>query len=115
MTLRIFFTYFTVRIKPEWVSFFAGICIRRVSDDNAYSESLFKTLKYTAGFPKYFTDLGHSRSWIADFVDWYNNKHRHSGIGYVTPNQRHSGESNMIMQKRNETIAKAYALNPAIH
>ncbi len=84
----------------------------RVSDDNAFSESLFKTLKYTAGFPQYFTDLGHSRSWLADFVDWYNNKHRHSGIGYVTPNQRHSGESTMIMQKRNETIAKAYASKP---
>ena len=84
----------------------------RVSDDNAYSESLFKTLKYTAGFPKYFTDLGHARSWIANFVDWYNTKHRHSGIGYVTPEQRHSGESDIIMKKRNETIAKAYALNP---
>jgi transposase InsO family protein len=84
----------------------------RVSDDNPYSESLFKTLKYTAGFPKYFTDLSHSRSWMADFVNWYNNEHRHSGIGYVTPDQRHTGVSKIIMQKRNETIMNAYAVNP---
>ncbi|MEM5948981.1 IS3 family transposase [Spirochaetia bacterium 38H-sp] len=84
----------------------------RVSDDNAYSESLFKTLKYTAGFPKCFSDLSHARAWMADFVNWYNTKHRHSGIGYVTPQQRHSGESNIIMKKRNQTLAKAYALKP---
>ena len=84
----------------------------RVSDDNAYSESLFKTLKYTAGFPEYFTDLGHARSWMADFVNWYNNKHIHSGIGYVTPNQRHTDEINVIMQKRNATLSKANASNP---
>ena len=84
----------------------------RVSDDNPYSESLFKTLKYTPGFPKYFTDLEHARIWIADFVNWYNDQHRHSGIGYITPNQRHSGNGNKIMQKRNETIMNAYSKNP---
>ena len=84
----------------------------RISDDNPYSESLFKTLKYTPGFPKYFTDLEHARTWIADFVNWYNTEHRHSGIGYITPNQRHSGIGNKIMQKRNETIMNAYSRNP---
>ena len=84
----------------------------RVSDDNPYSESAFKTLKYTPGFPKYFTDLEHARTWIADFVNWYNNEHRHSGIGYITPNQRHSGIGKKIMQKRNETIMNAYSKNP---
>ena len=84
----------------------------RVSDDNPYSESLFKTLKYTAGFPKYFKDLRFARSWMADFVNWYNNEHRHSGIGYITPNQRHSGEGIKVMQKRNRTILSAYSKNP---
>jgi putative transposase len=84
----------------------------RVSDDNPYSESLFKTLKYTTGFPKYFTDLRSARSWMADFVNWYNDKHRHSGIGYITPNQRHSGISYDIMNKRNAALLKAYASRP---
>ncbi|MGH9439914.1 MAG: IS3 family transposase, partial [Terriglobia bacterium] len=61
----------------------------RVSDDNPYSEALFKTLKYTAGYPKYFRDLTHAREWMASFVNWYNTEHLHSGIGYVTPQQRH--------------------------
>ncbi len=84
----------------------------RVSDDNAYSESLFKTLKYTAGFPRYFTDLGHARFWMADFVNWYNDKHRHSGIGYITPNQRHTGEGAAIMNKRNTALLEAYSIKP---
>lgn len=84
----------------------------RVSDDNAFSESLFKTLKYTAGFPKYFRDLNHARSWMANFVNWYNNKHRHSGIGYITPNQRHSGAGSLIMEKRNATLLEAYSIKP---
>ena len=84
----------------------------RVSDDNAFSESLFKTLKYTAGFPKYFSDLVHARCWMADFVNWYNDKHRHSGIGYITPNQRHSGMGNEIMTKRNTTLLKAHESRP---
>ena len=84
----------------------------RVSDDNAFSESLFKTLKYKAGFPKYFSDLVHARSWMADFVNWYNDKHRHSGIGYITPNQRHSGMDNEIMNKRNTTLLNAHESRP---
>jgi transposase InsO family protein len=61
----------------------------RVSDDNAYAESLFRTAKYRPEFPaKGFADLDAARTWAAEFVRWYNDEHRHSGIRYVTPGQR---------------------------
>ncbi len=84
----------------------------RISDDNPYSESLFKTLKYAAGFLKYFKDLFHSRNWMVDFIGWYNEQHRHSGINYITPNPRHSGIGEEIILKRNQTLAAAYSRNP---
>lgn len=84
----------------------------RVSNDNPFSESFFKTVKYTAGFPKTFNDITFSRSWMANFVNWYNTEHKHSGIGYITPDQRHSGLGKEIMTKRNMTISEAYATNP---
>jgi len=85
----------------------------RVSDDNPYSEALFKTLKYKINYPKFFKSLSESRSWIADFVDWYNTDHMHSGIGMITPEQRHSGKSDRIMAKRNRVMLKALNQNPS--
>jgi transposase InsO family protein len=84
-----------------------------VSDDNAFIESFFKTVKYTAGYPAFFKDLEHARWWFAAFVNWYNNEHRHSAIGYVTPQQRHSGMDLQLFEKRNVTISRAHALNPS--
>ncbi|QEN06809.1 IS3 family transposase [Oceanispirochaeta crateris] len=84
----------------------------RVSDDNPYSESLFKTLKYTAGYPKYFKDIHQARVWMADFVNWYNNEHKHSGISYISPAQRHCGDGSEIMEKRNKVIRKAISKTP---
>jgi len=84
----------------------------RVSNDNPYIESLFKTLKYTAGYPGLFKDIYHAREWMADFVNWYNTKHRHSAVGYVTPAQRRSGEYKKIISDRNKTIEKARMLHP---
>lgn len=81
----------------------------RVSDDNPFIESFFKTVKYTAGYPKCFLDLDHARCWFGDFVNWYNTEHRHSRIGYVTPQQRHEGSADCIFQARNQTYAQAYA------
>lgn len=83
-----------------------------VSNDNAYSESLFKTLKYTAGYPRHFSSIKESRKWIESFVNWYNTQHRHSGIGYVTPMQRHTGKDVKIFAKRNETYETAKAKHP---
>ena len=84
----------------------------RVSDDNPYSESLFKTLKYTGGYPKYFNDIEHARKWVEDFVVWYNTEHRHSGINYVTPDQRYNGLDIAILEKRNLTYKNAKIKNP---
>ena len=83
-----------------------------VSNDNAYSESLFKTLKYTAGYPKNFLSMEDAKEWVEIFVNWYNHDHRHSGIGYVTPYQRHTGKDIKIFQKRNEVFKNARAKNP---
>jgi len=84
----------------------------RCSDDNAHIESFHKTLKYTVGYPKFFTSTEHARTWYADFVHWYNNEHLHSGLGYVTPMQRRTGEAEAIYKIRAETIQEAREKNP---
>ncbi len=64
----------------------------RVSNDNPYSESLFRTVKYHPSWTsKGFKSLGEARQWAMFIVYWYNNEHRHSKIKFVTPNQRHKG------------------------
>ena len=86
----------------------------RVSDDNAYAESLFRTAKYRPEFPaKGFADLDAARTWAAEFVRWYNDEHRHSGIRYVTPGQRHCGADQAILAARHELYLQARARNPA--
>lgn len=84
-----------------------------VSNDNAYSESLFKTLKYRPEYPtKPFADLQAARRWVADFVHWYNHEHRHSAIRFVTPAQRHAGLDHEILAQREATYAQAKARHP---
>jgi putative transposase len=84
----------------------------RCSNDNAFIESWHKTLKYSVGYPDRFKSIGHARTWYADFVDWYNTEHMHSGIGYVTPRQRRTGEADAIYERRNKTIAEARSRSP---
>jgi len=84
-----------------------------VSNDNPYSESLFRTLKYRPEYPeKPFADLPAARAWVQCFVDWYNNKHLHSAIKFVTPAQRHRGEDIDILTKRKEVYRRAKSKNP---
>ena len=84
-----------------------------VSNDNAYSESLFRTLKYCPKYPVIgFEALDGARAWLKDFVHWYNNEHLHSGIKYVTPSQRHSGEERQILEGRSEVFAVAREKHP---
>jgi hypothetical protein len=84
-----------------------------VSNDNAFAESVFRTMKYHESYPSgRFRDLLSVRAWVETFVDWYNNEHRHSGIKYVTPNQRHYGEADEICRIRQETYEKARQKNP---
>jgi transposase InsO family protein len=85
-----------------------------VSNDNPYSESLFKTLKYHPGLPeKPFATLEEARLWCAGFQHWYNAKHQHSAIKFVTPGQRHRGEDKEILDRRKALYAMAKAANPA--
>jgi len=85
-----------------------------VSNDNAYSESLFKTVKYCPYYPTNpFNDLAQARQWMKKFTHWYNHQHRHSGIHFVTPAQRHAGLDVAILQKRAQTYEKAKAKHPA--
>ncbi len=85
-----------------------------VSNDNPYSESLFRTLKYRPQMPvKPFKDLLHARRWVADLVHWYNHEHRHSAIRFVTPNERHAGLDKSILQNREVVYAAARHANPS--
>lgn len=84
----------------------------RVSNDNAYSESLFKTLKYVPAYPGQFNSIEEASKWVETFVEWYNTKHRHSGIKYVTPNERHLKADIEIMKKRKRTYIAARKKNP---
>jgi putative transposase len=73
----------------------------RVSDDNAYVEALFRTCKYVPTYPKKgFVDITAARLWVAAFVRWYNYEHRHSGIRFVTPEERHQGLDHAILARR---------------
>lgn len=85
----------------------------RVSDDNAYAEALFRTGKYCPLWPsRPFGSLEEARMWVERFVQWYNHEHRHSGIRYVTPAQRHRGEDIALLEKRKAVYAAARARHP---
>ena len=85
----------------------------RVSDDNPYSESLFRTLKYRPEYPsKPFGSLDEANSWVRQFVGWYNTEHLHSAIRFVTPDDRHFGREHEILQQRREVYEEARAKNP---
>lgn len=84
-----------------------------VSNDNPYSESVFRTLKYRPEYPeKPFSDLSAARDWVKGFIQWYNHEHCHSGIKFVTPAQRHTGEDIEILAKRKQVYQKAKIQNP---
>ena len=84
-----------------------------VSDDNPYSESLFRTLKYSNTYPsKPFDSVVDARVWTTEFVEWYNNTHCHSSIEFVTPNQRHQGKDRDILQARKILYEESKSKNP---
>jgi len=84
-----------------------------VSNDNPYSESLFGTMKYTPAFPsKPFESLEAAREWVHTFVRWYNEEHRHSGIQFITPAERHCGKDQEILRNRKAVYAAAKERHP---
>lgn len=83
-----------------------------VSNDNPYSEAQFKTMKYRPGFPEQFGSLVDARSWMRQFVHWYNHEHRHSGIGLLTPATVHDGKAPAVLAARGQVLESAYAAHP---
>lgn len=85
----------------------------RVSNDNPYAESIFKTLKYRPNFqPKGFSSLIEARRWVQHFVNWYNTEHKHSGINFISPVDRHSGCEKEILEKRKRVYEEARSKRP---
>lgn len=84
----------------------------RVSNDNPYSESQFKTLKYTPGFPKRFGSMQDARAFLTKFFDWYNHEHHHTGIALMTPAAVHHGRVQDVLAIRAAALAKAYEAHP---
>jgi putative transposase len=83
-----------------------------VSDDNPYSESQFRTLKYRPEFPDRFGCLQDSRAFCQGFFRWYNEEHRHSGLGLLTPAMVHYGQAESVLQQRQAVLDVAYQLHP---
>ena len=104
----------TVLAMLHWLGIKPSYSRPRVSDDNAYAEALFRTAKYRPEFPvRGFEDLAAARAWASHFVHWYNVEHRHSGIRYVSPAQRHAGADQAILAARHALYAQARERHPA--
>ncbi len=82
------------------------------SNDNPYSEAQFKTLKYRPEFPERFRSMEEARVFCQLFFRWYNEVHRHSGIGFMTPEAVHYGRAPELTEHREEVLAAAYAAHP---
>ncbi len=83
-----------------------------VSNDNPYSESQFKTLKYCLAYPSRFDSVEHARRWCDAFFDHYNHHHHHSALGWHTPASIHDGTAHTIRQQRQVVLDAAYQAHP---
>ena len=103
----------TVLAMLHWLGIKPSSSRPRVSDDNAFAEALFRTAKYRPEFPiKGFANLITAREWATRFVHWYNHEHRHSGIRYITPAQRHAGQDGAMLAARHAVYQDARQRNP---
>jgi hypothetical protein len=104
---------FTLRAKLEALGVTTSYSRPHVSDDNPYSEALFRTVKYRPDYPyRGFESLEEARRWVLEFVRWYNHDHQHSAIRFVTPCQRHDGEDHNILAARRRVYEEAKARRP---
>jgi len=103
----------TMLATLQWLGIVPSFSRPKVSDDNPYSESLFRTLKYRPSYPSVpFENLEAARGWVEEFERWYNHEHRHSGIRFLTPASRHYGEEESILKKRKEAYEEARRQRP---
>lgn len=103
----------TMKVTMERLGVIASFSRPRVSNDNPFSEALFRTCKYAPTWPtRGFASIEDARGWVAGFVRWYNTEHRHSGIRFVTPEQRHRGEDRALLASRHQVYELARAARP---
>lgn len=106
-------TSYTLKAKLQALGITPSHSRPGVSDDNAHIESWFRTCKYAPGYPPGgFETITAARKWVMQFVTWYNGSHRHSGIAYVTPEQRHSGRSEALLAHRRAVYEAARQKHP---
>ena len=103
----------TMKSKMEELGVVSSHNRPRVSNDNPYSESLFRTMKYCPKWPSTgFTGLEEARNWVSKFTDWYNNEHLHSKLRYITPNERHQGKDSEILSRRKQVMTDFRGAHP---
>lgn len=103
----------TLKAKLELLGVASSYSRPRVSNDNPFSEALFRTCKYRPNYPSEgFESLEIAQKWVMEFVNWYNNIHYHSGIKFTTPASRHNGEDKKIIEKRKKVYIAAKGLHP---
>jgi hypothetical protein len=104
----------TMLATLQWLGVVPSFSRPSVSDDNPFSEALFKTLKYCPNYPLggRFASLEAANSWVENFGHWYNNVHLHSGINLVTPASRHVNEDQAILDQRDVVYKAAQQKTP---
>ena len=103
----------TLEVRLEELGVLRSFSRPRVSNDNPYSEALFRTAKYRPEYPsRPFADKEEACQWAAAFVHWYCHEHRHSAIKFVTPHQRHSGQAVAICERRTQLYEQARRRHP---
>ena len=106
-------TSYTLRTKLQALGITPSHSRPGVSDDNAHIEAWFRTCKYAPGYPPGgFETIAAAREWVLRFVTWYNGNHRHSGIAYVTPEQRHNGTAEPLLVQRRAVYEAARQRHP---
>ncbi|NOJ83933.1 IS3 family transposase [Myxococcus xanthus] len=103
----------TLLATLQWLGVTPSFSRPRVSDDNAFSEALFRTLKYRPSFPRRpFASAEDARAWVTRFVHWYNTEHLHSAIRFVTPDDRHFSRETALLARRHQVYQRAQARHP---